>query len=152
MSEPTVCWVVFGPLPVMSFHFEPSSVLYCHLAMEESSAKAQTRPTSPLAAMAVRPAVVATEAACWYSWPRAHGSRGEMGDHSRVTRPSAGNAERRAGVPVSAIGATGGAALTVEGASAISIAALRRIHEAWLPAYMAGEAEPSAAETTRDSV
>ncbi|MCY4584117.1 MAG: AIR synthase related protein, partial [Chloroflexi bacterium] len=46
-----------------------------------------------------------------------------------------------AGVPVSAIGLTGGAALTVEGASAISIAALRRIHEEWLPAYMAGEAE-----------
>ena len=46
-----------------------------------------------------------------------------------------------AGVPVSAIGSTGGAALTVEGAGAISIAALRRIHEEWLPAYMAGEAE-----------
>ena len=57
-----------------------------------------------------------------------------------------------AGVPVSTIGATGGAALTVEGASAISIAALRRIHEAWLPAYMASEAGPSAAATTRDSV
>ncbi|MDE0391238.1 MAG: AIR synthase related protein, partial [Rhodospirillales bacterium] len=52
------------------------------------------------------------------------------------------------GVPLSAIGSTGGAALTVEGASAISIAALRRIHEAWLPAYMAGEAGPSAAATT----
>ena len=50
-----------------------------------------------------------------------------------------------AGVPVSAIGATvaasGGASLTVEGRGAISIAALRRIHEEWLPAYMAGEAE-----------
>ena len=46
-----------------------------------------------------------------------------------------------AGVPVTAIGSTGGAALTLDGASAISIAALRRIHEEWLPAYMAGEAE-----------
>ena len=53
-----------------------------------------------------------------------------------------------AGVPVSVIGATGGAALTVEGASAISIAALRRIHEEWLPAYMAGEAGVSAEATT----
>ena len=53
-----------------------------------------------------------------------------------------------AGVPVSAIGVTGGAALTVEGASAISIAALRRIHEEWLPAYMAGEAGVSAEATT----
>ena len=46
-----------------------------------------------------------------------------------------------AGVPVSAIGFTGGAALTLDGASAISMAALRRIHEEWLPAYMAGDAE-----------
>ena len=53
-----------------------------------------------------------------------------------------------AGVPVSAIGNTGGAALTVDGASAISIAVLRRIHEEWLPAYMAGEAEASAEATT----
>ena len=44
-------------------------------------------------------------------------------------------------MPVSAIGSTGGAALTLDGASAISIAALRRIHEEWLPAYMAGEVE-----------
>ena len=45
------------------------------------------------------------------------------------------------GVPASVIGATGGASLTVEGAGAISIAALRRIHEEWLPAYMAGAVE-----------
>jgi len=44
-------------------------------------------------------------------------------------------------VSVSAVGTTGGAALTLDGASAISMAALRRIHEEWLPAYMAGEAE-----------
>ena len=60
----------------------------------------------------------------------------------------AGEAES-AGVPVSAIGSTIGAAfgatdeaaLTVEGASAISIDVLRRIHEEWLPAYMAGAME-----------
>ena len=46
-----------------------------------------------------------------------------------------------AGVPTSVIGATGGASLTVEGAGAISIATLRRIHEEWLPAYMAGAVE-----------
>ncbi len=56
------------------------------------------------------------------------------------------------GIPATAIGATTaantgapagatGAALTVEGRGAISIATLRRIHEEWLPAYMAGEAE-----------
>ena len=52
-----------------------------------------------------------------------------------------------AGVPVSTIGstggpagATGGPALTVAGRGAISIGTLRRIHEEWLPAYMAGEA------------
>ena len=52
------------------------------------------------------------------------------------------------GVPVSVIGSTGGAALTLDGASAISVAVLRRIHEEWLPAFMAGEAELSAAATT----
>ena len=62
-----------------------------------------------------------------------------------------------AGVPVSVIGSTGGstggttggssggssggAALTVDGRGAISLATLRHIHEEWLPAYMAGEAE-----------
>ncbi len=42
-----------------------------------------------------------------------------------------------AGVPVLRLGVTGGDALTVEGAGAISTAELRRINEAWLPAYMA---------------
>jgi phosphoribosylformylglycinamidine synthase subunit PurL len=35
------------------------------------------------------------------------------------------------------LGTTGGDSLTVEGADAISTAELRRINEAWLPAYMA---------------
>jgi phosphoribosylformylglycinamidine synthase subunit PurL len=42
-----------------------------------------------------------------------------------------------AGVTAAPIGATGGAALTVHGAGAISTAELRRVNEAWLPEYMA---------------
>lgn len=44
-------------------------------------------------------------------------------------------------IPCAAIGKTGGAALTVAGAGAISVVELRRIHEAWLPAYMGAAAE-----------
>jgi phosphoribosylformylglycinamidine synthase len=44
---------------------------------------------------------------------------------------------RDLGVPATLIGTTGGDALTVEGHGAISTAELRRIHEAWLPDYMA---------------
>ena len=44
---------------------------------------------------------------------------------------------RAAGVPALSIGATGGDALTVAGAGAISTGELKRIHEAWLPDYMA---------------
>jgi phosphoribosylformylglycinamidine synthase len=40
-------------------------------------------------------------------------------------------------VPALNLGTTGGDALTVEGRGAISTAELRRIHEAWLPGYMA---------------
>ena len=47
----------------------------------------------------------------------------------------------RARIPVSVIGSSGGAALTVEGAGAISMKELRHIHEAWLPGYMAAVAE-----------
>jgi phosphoribosylformylglycinamidine synthase subunit PurL len=47
------------------------------------------------------------------------------------------NAEK-AGVSALVLGRTGGDALTVAGANAISIAALRRINEAWLPFYMDG--------------
>ncbi|HYM72402.1 MAG TPA: AIR synthase-related protein, partial [Stellaceae bacterium] len=42
-----------------------------------------------------------------------------------------------AGVAVRRLGTTGGDSLTVEGTGAISTAELRRINEAWLPAYMA---------------
>jgi phosphoribosylformylglycinamidine synthase len=44
----------------------------------------------------------------------------------------------RAGVPAQVIGITGGDRLTVNGAYAISIGALRESHEAWLPGFMAG--------------
>jgi len=45
-----------------------------------------------------------------------------------------------AGVPAVEIGATGGDALTVAGAGAISVADMKDIHERWLPAYMGAEA------------
>jgi phosphoribosylformylglycinamidine synthase subunit PurL len=46
-------------------------------------------------------------------------------------------AAQAAGVPILRLGRTGGDALTVQGRDAISIAELRQINEAWLPAYMA---------------
>ena len=42
------------------------------------------------------------------------------------------------GVPMRRIGRCGGAALTVNGEQTISLAALRRDHEGWLPSYMTG--------------
>ncbi len=45
-----------------------------------------------------------------------------------------------AGVPILAIGTTGGSALSGPGLSPIEIAELRRVNAAWLPAYMAAEA------------
>ncbi|QQS11584.1 MAG: phosphoribosylformylglycinamidine synthase subunit PurL [Rhodospirillales bacterium] len=45
-----------------------------------------------------------------------------------------------AGVPAARLGVSGGTALTVEGTLSISVAELRRTHEAWLPEYMAGKA------------
>jgi phosphoribosylformylglycinamidine synthase len=46
------------------------------------------------------------------------------------------NAARTAGIPAQAVGATGGASLTVTGRGAISLARLKAAHEAWLPNYM----------------
>ncbi len=43
-----------------------------------------------------------------------------------------------AGVPALRIGGTGGGALTVEGHSPISLDELRDLHEAWMPAWIAG--------------
>ena len=45
---------------------------------------------------------------------------------------------RRADVPVRRIGSAGGVRLTVDGVHAISIDELRRVHQRWLPHYMAG--------------
>jgi phosphoribosylformylglycinamidine synthase len=46
-------------------------------------------------------------------------------------------AAEAAGVPATRIGASGGTALKLQGVGAISAEELRRINEAWLPAYMA---------------
>ncbi|HYE50296.1 MAG TPA: AIR synthase-related protein, partial [Azospirillaceae bacterium] len=47
---------------------------------------------------------------------------------------------RAAGVPLSRIGTVGGDALTGLPGGAIPVAEMKRVNEAWLPAYMAGEA------------
>ncbi|ACI98412.1 phosphoribosylformylglycinamidine synthase subunit PurL [Rhodospirillum centenum] len=46
-----------------------------------------------------------------------------------------------AGVPVAALGTTGGDALTGDAGMIISVADLKRANESWLPAYMAGDAK-----------
>ncbi len=46
-------------------------------------------------------------------------------------------AARAAGVPARVVGRVGGVELTLPGAGAISIAALKAVNEAWLPGYMA---------------
>ena len=45
-------------------------------------------------------------------------------------------AASEAGVAIRRIGAVGGAALTLPGGNAISVAQLKAAHEAWLPGYM----------------
>jgi phosphoribosylformylglycinamidine synthase len=54
------------------------------------------------------------------------------------------------GVPAAQIGRTGGDALKLPGDRSISVAALKRAHEAWLPAYMAGDGGIGAAAGTAD--
>ena len=49
------------------------------------------------------------------------------------------NEAAEAGVPVAAVGTTGGAALVIDGAGAVPFAELAEAHESWLPRYMAGE-------------
>jgi phosphoribosylformylglycinamidine synthase len=44
------------------------------------------------------------------------------------------------GVPVLALGVTGGDVLALPGETALAVADLRKAHESWLPAYMAGKA------------
>ena len=48
------------------------------------------------------------------------------------------DAAAASGVPATAIGRTGGTALTVSGHGHISLARLREAHEAWFPRFMAG--------------
>ena len=43
-------------------------------------------------------------------------------------------------MPAQVIGKTGGSELALPGEAAVSIAALRKTHESWLPDYMAGKA------------
>jgi phosphoribosylformylglycinamidine synthase len=45
-----------------------------------------------------------------------------------------------AGVPALALGLTGGDVLALPGETALAVADLRKAHESWLPAYMAGKA------------
>lgn len=47
---------------------------------------------------------------------------------------------KAAGVPAEIIGKTGGSELALPGEAAVSIAALRKTYESWLPDYMAGKA------------
>jgi len=47
---------------------------------------------------------------------------------------------KAAGVPAEVVGKTGGSELALPGEAAVSIAALRKTHESWLPDYMAGKA------------
>jgi phosphoribosylformylglycinamidine synthase II len=47
---------------------------------------------------------------------------------------------KAAGVPAEIIGKTGGSELALPSEAAVSVAALRKTHESWLPDYMAGKA------------
>ncbi|MCP4565689.1 MAG: phosphoribosylformylglycinamidine synthase subunit PurL [Bosea sp.] len=47
---------------------------------------------------------------------------------------------KAAGVPAEIIGKTGGSELALPGEAAVSVAALSKTHESWLPDYMAGKA------------
>ncbi len=46
----------------------------------------------------------------------------------------------KAGVPILRLGVTGGDTLAIKGEDPVTIAALEKAHEDWLPAFMAGEA------------
>ena len=48
---------------------------------------------------------------------------------------------KAAGMPLARLGTAGGDALTLPGETPISMQSLRKVHEGWLPAYMAGEAD-----------
>jgi len=46
---------------------------------------------------------------------------------------------KQVGILAALLGTTGGDKIAVDGASEISLAALRKAHEAWLPGFMSGE-------------
>jgi phosphoribosylformylglycinamidine synthase len=46
---------------------------------------------------------------------------------------------QKAGVPLRHLGKTGGRQLTLAGENPILVSSLHKLHESWLPAYMAGE-------------
>ena len=91
----------------------------------------------PLGAVIDLPAGVADAAAWLFGEDQA---RYLVSAPEAEAAPLAADAARER-IPCAAIGKTGEAALTVAGAGAISITELRRVHEAWLPAYMAAAAE-----------
>jgi phosphoribosylformylglycinamidine synthase len=93
-----------------------------------------------LAEMAIAGGVGATVAApAPTPHPHAFWFGEDQGRYALTTTDPEGLTARlqAAGVPVLRLGTTGGDALTLAGTGAISSAELRRINEAWLPAYMA---------------
>jgi phosphoribosylformylglycinamidine synthase len=92
-----------------------------------------------LAEMAMASGVGASVAAPSGAAPHAFWFGEDQGRYVLTTSDPEDVAARLAasGAPVLRLGVTGGASLTVEGAGAISTAELRRINEAWLPAFMA---------------
>ncbi len=49
---------------------------------------------------------------------------------------------KKAGVPASDIGHTGGETLEIKNVGTLAISKLKSAHEAWFPAYMSGEEIP----------
>ena len=114
----------------------------------------------------VAPATMSPTAGSWWRWPRwrwpaasapilplpeslaAHAFLfGEDQARYLLVDPRAGrmcSPRLPADVPACDVGKTGGDALTLSDGNAISVAELRRINEAWLPAYMAAGGLPEA--------
>jgi phosphoribosylformylglycinamidine synthase len=53
--------------------------------------------------------------------------------------PKVEAAARKNGVPLRHLGTTGGRQLTLPGTDPILVSSLHKLHESWLPSYMAGE-------------
>jgi phosphoribosylformylglycinamidine synthase len=91
-----------------------------------------------LAEMAMAGGIGASIAATGTAPPHAYFFGEDQARYVLATaQPEAVAAEAaRAGVSLTRLGLTGGDALTVAGAGAISVSELRQVNEAWLPAYM----------------